>query len=256
MVRQELSPEGLFLDMTFWPMVCYCDACRSRWRDETSSDIPDTVDWQDARWIQFQRARQRWIGEFAAWCSAEIKKLKPDVYDRIGQVFEESMPYEPFLTGDLVSEAALIMSYDSKFNASAKPDKPDQADRTHPQLQAQLGMARILNELRMTFTVLPDNRLEQLQGKKLAILTGPLPHHIHHRDEQAARVGQSGKPEMYFFPAQLNNHGALTDDEYFVSETAARQGVKITNSAHSEDLVILKHFARNPDRPPMENATS
>ncbi|MDW7657983.1 MAG: hypothetical protein SCM11_12510, partial [Bacillota bacterium] len=36
---------------------------------------------------------------------------------------------------------------------------------------------------------------------------GPLPHHIHHRDEQAARVGQSGKPEMYFFPAQMNNHG-------------------------------------------------
>ena len=36
---------------------------------------------------------------------------------------------------------------------------------------------------------------------------GPLPHHIHHRQEHAARVGADGKPEMYFFPAQLNNHG-------------------------------------------------
>lgn len=27
---------------------------------------------------------------------------------------------------------------------------------------------------------------------------GPLPHHIHHRQEHAARVGQDGKPEMYF----------------------------------------------------------
>lgn len=36
---------------------------------------------------------------------------------------------------------------------------------------------------------------------------GPLPHHIHHRDEHAKRVGASGKPEMYFFPSQLNNHG-------------------------------------------------
>ena len=35
---------------------------------------------------------------------------------------------------------------------------------------------------------------------------GPLPHHIHHRDEHAARVGESGKPEMYFFPSQCNNH--------------------------------------------------
>ena len=36
---------------------------------------------------------------------------------------------------------------------------------------------------------------------------GPLPHHIHHRDEHAKRVGQDGKPEMYFFPTQCNNHG-------------------------------------------------
>ena len=36
---------------------------------------------------------------------------------------------------------------------------------------------------------------------------GPLPHHIHHRDEHAKRVGADGKPEMYFFPSQCNNHG-------------------------------------------------
>ncbi len=35
---------------------------------------------------------------------------------------------------------------------------------------------------------------------------GPLPHHIHHRDEHASRVGAAGKPEMYFFPSQCNNH--------------------------------------------------
>lgn len=35
---------------------------------------------------------------------------------------------------------------------------------------------------------------------------GPLPHHIHHRDEHAKRVNAPGKPEMYFFPSQLNNH--------------------------------------------------
>ena len=36
---------------------------------------------------------------------------------------------------------------------------------------------------------------------------GPLPHHIHHRDQHANRVGAAGKPEMYFFPSQMNNHG-------------------------------------------------
>ena len=36
---------------------------------------------------------------------------------------------------------------------------------------------------------------------------GPLPHHIHHREEHAKLVGQHGKPECYYFPPQLNNHG-------------------------------------------------
>lgn len=36
---------------------------------------------------------------------------------------------------------------------------------------------------------------------------GALPHHIHHRDQHARLVGQLGKPEAYYFPPQLNNHG-------------------------------------------------
>jgi hypothetical protein len=34
-----------------------------------------------------------------------------------------------------------------------------------------------------------------------------LPHHIHHRDEHARLTGQMGKPEAYYFPPQVNNHG-------------------------------------------------
>jgi hypothetical protein len=36
---------------------------------------------------------------------------------------------------------------------------------------------------------------------------GALPHHIHHRDEHAKLTGQLGKPEAYYFPPQVNNHG-------------------------------------------------
>ncbi len=35
---------------------------------------------------------------------------------------------------------------------------------------------------------------------------GPLPHHIHHREQHAKLVNQRGKPECYYFPPQLNNH--------------------------------------------------
>src|SRR5689334_23317393 len=33
---------------------------------------------------------------------------------------------------------------------------------------------------------------------------GPIPHHMHQSDEFAARVGQKGKPEAYYFPPQYN----------------------------------------------------
>jgi hypothetical protein len=36
---------------------------------------------------------------------------------------------------------------------------------------------------------------------------GPIPHHMHQSREQAARVGQEGKPESYYFPPQLNALG-------------------------------------------------
>lgn len=35
--------------------------------------------------------------------------------------------------------------------------------------------------------------------------SGPLTFHLHQRKQHAALVGQQPKPEMYFFPAQLNN---------------------------------------------------
>ena len=43
----------------------------------------------------------------------------------------------------------------------------------------------------------------------------PLPHHLHQDDEYAERVGQKGKPEGYYFPRQLNNHGGYFPYTFF-----------------------------------------
>ncbi len=56
---------------------------------------------------------------------------------------------------------------------------------------------------------------------------GPLPHHIHHREEHARRVGQAGKPEMYFFPAQCNNHGGEFPFTFFgINPDVSREQVR------------------------------
>lgn len=45
----------------------------------------------------------------------------------------------------------------------------------------------------------------------------------------------------------LIRYGQLTHDEYFVSEQAAKEGVKITNPSKTDPIVLLKHFG--PDNP-------
>ena len=42
--------------------------------------------------------------------------------------------------------------------------------------------------------------------------------------------------------ATLIRYGQLSQDEFFVSEKAAREGVTISNHSATDDLVILKHF--------------
>lgn len=44
---------------------------------------------------------------------------------------------------------------------------------------------------------------------------GALPHHIHQMEEHARRVGQQSKPEAYYFPRQVNNHGGIAPYTYF-----------------------------------------
>ena len=47
-------------------------------------------------------------------------------------------------------------------------------------------------------------------------------------------------------PTQIR-YGDLTYDEYFVSAPAAARGVTIQNGSKADPIVMLKHFAENPD---------
>ncbi|MBE6556060.1 MAG: hypothetical protein E7663_07555, partial [Ruminococcaceae bacterium] len=45
----------------------------------------------------------------------------------------------------------------------------------------------------------------------------------------------------------LIRYGELTNDEFFVTERAAKEGIRITNTSSTEPIVMLKHFAENPE---------
>lgn len=273
--------EGIFLDMTFWPMVCCCDCCRERFRKEAGQEIPDGVDWSNPVWLSFEQARERWLNEFAATCTAELKRLKPDVtvehqfstitqswpfgvnegindasdysggdlyggylqqsfisklyyeitinqpfeymtsrcdpgladhtttkdpdslrqhnyltlahhgaflaidaidpkgtlnsrfYELLGGIFEESMPYEQYMTGKLRADVAILMSFQSKMNVHVKGTQTEANGWSQPQLQhpANVGAAAALTNRHHCWTALPCSRLDKLEGKKVAILS-------------------------------------------------------------------------------------
>jgi len=71
--------KGIFIDMDFWPGICYCDSCRKRYSKEVGKDIPETIDWDDHNWITFQKKREEWINDFANLITDTVKSIKPDV---------------------------------------------------------------------------------------------------------------------------------------------------------------------------------
>lgn len=81
---------------------------------------------------------------------------------------------------------------------------------------------------------------------------GPLPHHIHHDDEAAARVGQKGKPEMYFYPAQLNNHGGEFPYTFFgidrgVEKESVREALVNFNKGDNKITELSRAYKLNLD---------
>jgi len=68
---------------------------------------------------------------------------------------------------------------------------------------------------------------------------GPLPFHIHHRDEHAELVGQAGKPEAYYFPPQVNNHGGDFPFTFFGFEPGTTK---------EQVMECLKNFSKGDNK--------
>lgn len=71
--------EGFFLDMTFWPFVCFCPSCRERYQKEAGGEMPQILNWDDPKWTAFQKKREEWIVEFANTITSFIKSRMPQL---------------------------------------------------------------------------------------------------------------------------------------------------------------------------------
>lgn len=78
-ICETFDVEGIRMDMTFWPRPCYCRHCRRRYAEEVGGEIPEIINWEDPRWVAFQRCRERWMAEFAERQTATALAANPDL---------------------------------------------------------------------------------------------------------------------------------------------------------------------------------
>jgi len=107
--------DSIFFDMTFWPTVCYCSYCVAKFRKETGLEPPRVVDWRDPVWVTFQRARERWITEFAEVTTVEVRKTNPKMtvthqFSTVLHDWRQAVPFDlvdhcDYLSGDFYGES-------------------------------------------------------------------------------------------------------------------------------------------------------
>lgn len=89
----------------------------------------------------------------------------PRVYSLMGEVFAESMAYEPFLGGSAVEDVAVYFGVNSKMSPAdnGTPVAEYYTDRgSYPHLEAAVGAARMLRERHVPFGVVTKASLGQL----------------------------------------------------------------------------------------------
>lgn len=71
--------DALWVDMVFWPTICVCSHCQKKSEQELGFAIPQVIDWNDAKWNQFQDARVRWLDEFWIAIRDAARAVQPGI---------------------------------------------------------------------------------------------------------------------------------------------------------------------------------
>jgi len=106
-----------------------------------------------------------------------VGTANPSVYDRIGRIYSQTEPYEPYLAGEAVEDIAIYFSNESKviFTENGMPvtDRPGFSPN-FPHAHAVRGAARFMQQAHMPFGVITRKQLNRLDQYKLVILPNVL----------------------------------------------------------------------------------
>ncbi len=127
--------DGIFYDMTFWPIACQCKYCKARLEKETGlTEFPPAGDMKNEASAIFRKKRHDWMGEFAEYVSDVTKELMPGVSishnnasavcGNWGRAVDERVGDAcTYVTGDLYG-SVLAHSFSQKYYRAVSNNQP------------------------------------------------------------------------------------------------------------------------------------
>lgn len=130
----EYDTDGFWIDMTGWHgAVCTCSHCRTRFLAETGRELPETVDFDNPLWVEFQRAREQWLFAFNRTIRETVDRCRPGATCAFQAAFwtsgwrgactQEYINLSDYLAGDFYGNA-LSYSRICKLLSNLSPNRP------------------------------------------------------------------------------------------------------------------------------------
>ena len=71
--------ESIFMDMPFFPEVCYCASCRKKYYEATGREMPKKIEVNSQEFREWQLLREKWMGDFTKKTSDAVHAVRPEV---------------------------------------------------------------------------------------------------------------------------------------------------------------------------------
>ena len=149
-MAETYTVDGMFYDMPFWPVRCYCEHCQKRYAEEVGGKLPrrNSEDYNYHEYYEkFIRISREWMGEFSEWADKVTRELFPEGITVEQNCAHGALPahtYSHLTTnacdyagGDLHKDA-ITNSFACKYYYTATQNQPFEymLSRCSPNLQA------------------------------------------------------------------------------------------------------------------------
>lgn len=78
-MTEKYQYESIFMDMPFFPEVCYCPSCRKKYYEATGREMPKKIEVNSKEFKEWQLLREKWMGDFTKMTSDAVHAVRPEV---------------------------------------------------------------------------------------------------------------------------------------------------------------------------------